>query len=56
MSARQYRRTCDELGVCQERPIRCMGCKPSEGAASVQRLLAELGKRPLPPLVPEFKR
>lgn len=56
MSAGQSRRTCDELGVCHDRPIRCMGCKPSEGAASVQRLLAELGKRPPLPLVPEFKQ
>lgn len=26
MSASQHRRTCDELGVCQDRPIRCLGC------------------------------
>lgn len=56
MSAAKFRRTCDQLGICQDRSPRCANCKPSEGAASVQRLLTELGKRPLPPLVPEFKR
>lgn len=26
MSASQHRRTCDELGVCQNRQPRCPGC------------------------------
>lgn len=39
MSAGQYRRTCDELGVCQDRPIACRGCKPSEGTRTARLLL-----------------
>lgn len=42
--------TCDQLGACQDRQPRCKGCKPSEGAVSVQNLLRELGKRPNLPL------
>ena len=30
MSARQHRRTCDELGVCQNRYPRCSGCTPPD--------------------------
>lgn len=39
MSAGQYRHTCDELGVCQDRPIACFGCKPSEGTTSARQIL-----------------
>lgn len=48
--------TCDQLGVCQDRLPRCKGCKPSEGARTVQTLLRELSKRPELPLVPAFKK
>lgn len=41
---------CDQLAVCQDREPRCAGCKQSEGRESVNRLLAELGKRPNLPL------
>lgn len=43
-------RTCDQLGVCQDRTPRCANCKPSEGAVSVQALLVILSKRPNLPL------
>jgi hypothetical protein len=49
-------RTCDQLGVCQDRTPRCDGCKQSEGARTVQTLLRELSKRPELPLVPAFKK
>lgn len=49
-------RTCDQLGVCQDRTPACKGCKQSEGARTVQTLLRELSKRPELPLVPEFKK
>jgi hypothetical protein len=39
MSAGQYRRTCDELGVCQDRQNPCKGCKPSEGTQTARLLL-----------------
>jgi len=40
MTAGQYRRTCDELGICQERQPPCNECPPlSEGTASAQRIL-----------------
>lgn len=32
-------RTCEELGVCQDRLPPCNECKPSEGRESVIRLL-----------------
>lgn len=49
-------RTCDQLGVCQDRQPACKGCKQSEGARTVQTLLRELAKRPELPLVPAFKK
>ena len=49
-------RTCDALGVCQDRQPSCKGCKQSEGARTVQTLLRELSKRPELPLVPAFKK
>lgn len=49
-------RTCDQLGVCQDRQPRCSNCKPSEGERTVQTLLRELSKRPELPLVPAFKK
>jgi len=49
-------RTCDQLGVCQDRTPRGAGCKQSEGARTVQTLLRELSKRPELPLVPAFKK
>lgn len=40
MSASLYRYTCDQLGVCQDRPMRCHGCKPvSEGTRTARLLL-----------------
>jgi hypothetical protein len=30
MTASKHRRTCEELGVCQNRDPRCSGCKPIE--------------------------
>lgn len=32
-------RTCDELAVCQDRPVQCRGCKPSEGTRTARLLL-----------------
>lgn len=48
-------KSCDQLGVCQDRTPACKGCKQSEGARTVQTLLRELGKRPLLPLLPRVK-
>ena len=43
-------RTCEELGVCQDKQPPCERCMPAEGHESVKRLLDGLGKRPnLPP-------
>ena len=49
------RPSCDELAVCQDRRPPCKGCKPSEGAVTVQTLLRELGKRQPLPLLPGVK-
>lgn len=43
-------RTCDQLAVCQDKTPRRANRKPSEGAVSVQALLAILSKRPNLPL------
>jgi hypothetical protein len=43
-------RTCDQLGVCQDRWPCCNGCTPSESAAAPERfnrLVALLSHRPV---------
>lgn len=39
MSGSTHQYSCDQLGVCQDRPIRCRGCKPSEGTRTAELIL-----------------